>query len=87
METHETSLTAPRAPKSQECQIILRRQARIRSAKRKGLKTSPESIARNIKNAKRERRERLMILRRSWIPSDDPGEHRPPRRANRYPPG
>jgi hypothetical protein len=41
------------------------------AAKRKGLSTDPTDIARNLREAKRERRHRLMLLRRSWVPTDE----------------
>jgi hypothetical protein len=50
-----------------------------RAAKKRGLTATPDQIARNLKAFKRERRHRLMILRRTWVPTDDrPDSDSPP---------
>jgi hypothetical protein len=50
-----------------------------RTAKRRGLNATPGDIARNLREAKRERRHRVMILRRNWVPTDNRSkEERPP---------
>jgi hypothetical protein len=42
-----------------------------RTANRKGTSAGAADIARNLREAKRERRHRLMLLRRTWVPTDD----------------
>lgn len=50
-----------------------------RAARRKGLSAAPGDIAHNLREAKRERRHRVMILRRNWVPTDNrPKQERPP---------
>jgi hypothetical protein len=50
-----------------------------RTARRKGLRPASGDIARNLREAKRERRHRVMILRRSWVPTDNRSkEEHPP---------
>jgi hypothetical protein len=44
------------------------------AAKRKGLSADAADIARNLREAKRQRRHRLMLLRRSWVPTDEQGK-------------
>jgi hypothetical protein len=40
------------------------------AAKRRGISRSADDIARNLREAKRERR-RIMVLRRTWVPTGD----------------
>lgn len=50
-----------------------------RAAKQRGMTATPDEIARNLREYKRERRHRLMMLRRTWVPTDDrPESDKPP---------